>query len=803
MRAYLYRLAIFCSAIAALAGTGHARLSVREITANSTVAQSGGGFSRASTGAVARATSRPTPSAAAPAPVPPSLTDNGVRKSAGLTSDLDELYRVELIARAGGQAITRQTAQELPPNLKAAADRHTLAIDDSGRVQVFAYTTDNADSVATALTAAGMDVQRVSVEYGIVQGMIPIVNLERAAAIAGVGTIAPPQRPELAAGAQMTQGDTILNADVLRSTYGVDGTGVKVGVLSDGAEGMAASIASGDLPSVVDTTTCDVIASAPAGEPANATDPGAGAEGTAMAEIVHDLAPGAQIMIGYFGFNVSTSTTLDFLAAVTCLDEQNDVVVDDVGFFNAGLYDGTSSVSQNTANGLADAANPVRAYFTANGNSAGNHYEEGYVYSGSTMLGAGTNFWQMHRFHSTANTTDAGYGILCSATPGIFCGDEVFLAPGGVLIVNLQWNDTWGNSTNDYDLLLVDETAGTISLESANTQNGAGSNPVEDFVISNAHPGNAAFDIVIGNYKGLAAAKTFDMFVRCIACAIYPNAADHNFNTRRSSVGNQADAGGDVMAIGAIDQADPGNDTIESFSSLGPTNDGRTKPDASAIDGVNVTGNGGFGSPFYGTSAAAPHAAGVAALMLSCSPTLKAGEPGDNPAGDRTTLRNAMLSTALDLGTAGADNTFGSGRLRAALAGAAAGCSTSIDTDGDGCANPKEFLLVPPTDPNNPWDFFSVPVPALFVAPSPTTTFRDATVSAGDAQAVFGYFKVAAKTGSPEYEQDLNLNGIKDGVEYDRSVIVGSPGASGPPNGTISAADAQLAFAQFKRAYKC
>ena len=66
---------------------------------------------------------------------------------------------------------------------------------------------------------------------------------------------------------------------------------------------------------------------------------------------------------------------------------------------------------------------------------------------------------------------------------------------------------------------------------------------------------------------------------------------------------------------------------------------------------------------------------------------------------------------------------------------------------------------------------------------------------------MFGYFKKTAKIGSLEYEEDLNGNGIKDGVEYDRSFA--GPGASGPPDGIIGASDAQLAFAQFKRAYRC
>jgi acyl-homoserine lactone acylase PvdQ len=123
------------------------------------------------------------------------------------------------------------------------------------------------------------------------------------------------------------------------------------------------------------------------------------------------------------------------------------------------------------------------------------------------------------------------------------------------------------------------------------------------------------------------------------------------------------------------------------------------------------------------------------------------------------------------------------------------------DTDNDGCRDTEELQLVPPTDLHDPWDFYSVPVPSLLSAANPATVFRDNVISALDAQAVFAYFKVSAHTGTTAYEQDLNANGIKDGVEYDRSVA--SPGVSGPPDGSVSASDAQLAFSQFKRLYKC
>lgn len=668
------------------------------------------------------AAARLAPGATAPQ-LPAALTDNGIRKPTGMTSDLDKLYRIGLLARASGGVINSQTAASLPPDLRTATENHTLALDDAGRVQVFVFTLTDPASVAQGLAALGMDVQRVSSEYKIVQGMIPIVALESATTLAGVGSIGPPERAHLNAGSVLTQGDSILHANLLRSTYGVDGTGVKVGILSDGAEGSSASQASGDLPAVVDTTTCDVIASAPAGQPANTTDTGAGAEGTAMGEIVHDLAPGAQIMIGYFGINVTTSTFLDFNAAVSCLDQHNDVVVDDIGWYNVGTYDGTSAVSANTSTQLNNAANPVRGYYTSVGNSATSHYQDAFHSSGVNIGNVNTDFWQMHQFQGNSTTTDGGAGLSCDGViPN--CGDKIQLNPGGSFFVNLQWNDPFNNSTNDYDLLVVDENSTPpfqTFIASATRQTGSGSQPVEGFGFANTHGVVANYDIVIGNYKNLAGPVTFDEFISCSGCRTF-GGNEHNFNTRTSSVSNESDSSNGVLSLGAINQADPGNDTIESYSSLGPTNDGRTKPDATGIDGVAVTGNGGFFNPFFGTSAAAPHAAGIAALILSCKPSLKAGEPGDNPVTDRNALRNALLSTAVDLGPAGVDNTFGSGRLSAAAAAAAAGCVAGTPT-------PTSTPTITPTATNTPTrtststpTFTRTPTNTPTITPTPTNT---------------------------------------------------------------------------------
>src|SRR5262249_54432367 len=60
------------------------------------------------------------------------------------------------------------------------------------------------------------------------------------------------------------------------------------------------------------------------------------------------------------------------------------------------------------------------------------------------------------------------------------------------------------------------------------------------------------------------------------------------------------------------------------------------KPDITAADGVSVSGAGGFSSPFFGTSAAAPHAGAIAALVKSADLTLTSGQ-----------IRSALLKGAI------------------------------------------------------------------------------------------------------------------------------------------------------------
>jgi len=130
------------------------------------------------------------------------------------------------------------------------------------------------------------------------------------------------------------------------------------------------------------------------------------------------------------------------------------------------------------------------------------------------------------------------------------------------------------------------------------------------------------------------------------------NTHDLQFQNATGSILVPGDSN-NVMTVGAVAWNNPA--TLEYFSSQGPAKHGASgpdvyKPDIVAPDGVSTATYG--TTAFYGTSAAAPYAAGAAALV-------KQQFPGFSPIEIRSYLENL----AVDLGPAGKDNQFGSGRL--------------------------------------------------------------------------------------------------------------------------------------------
>jgi hypothetical protein len=635
-----------------------------------------------------------------------------------LTSVLQTLTRTvpQDDARAVAQGLLpgpRLSVSALPKAVQDAMKTRRLRIDEVNQVQVYVLMSAVTDERISQLTAAGVTIEIPDGARRRVQARIPVTRLRMVAALPFVDFIRLPTYARHLLGAATTEGDRILHAADVRKQLSLDGTGVRVGVISDGLKGIFGTgctncggaaggpISSGDLPDAVGVrNAAGVLVSAAGGingrsfqqngdleglpDPLLACAfPGAGAEGTAILEIVHDIAPGAQLSFA------NADTDLAFTQAVNYLASTNDIVMDDLGFFG-DAYDGTSLVSANTAAALNNPANPIRAYFTSVGNSADEHYFGAYQASGVDGLSvpAISAPGHLHLFRQSTDTTDV---LGLGAEPF----NAILLPSGGEVVIFLSWDDPMGGSANNYDLYLVNLSTGLAVASSTDVQSGA-QDPVEfiDYVNDGA---SGYFEIMVQNVRDAAQPKHLDLFSFAPECAsdgprvlAAPGHERHNYNTATRSVSAQSDAGGSpvsVVSVGAICSAsaaaadafrtspnescnDTTNSTVEFFSGRGPTLDGRQKPDVSAIDGVSITGAGGFGATFFGTSAATPHAAAIAALAAQSAPCLLDSGAGRLDAVvARTALRDLVVGSAVSLSATGQpDNESGSGRVDAAAA---------------------------------------------------------------------------------------------------------------------------------------
>ena len=325
-----------------------------------------------------------------------------------------------------------------------------------------------------------------------------------------------------------------------------------------------------------------------------------------MLEIIHDVAPGASL--GFYG----ALTSLELCDAVSALESSfgAEVVVDDLGFF-AEPYFEDGLVSKCVASAVASGV----VYVSAAGNEANVHYQGTYVNSGD---GLGS-----HR---------------------IGPGNSTFDVTGFQPLVIVQWSNAFGAAVDDYDLCLSGETRAECA--DFNTQQDGDDDPVEIAALNCARGCN----IQVRRVSGVR--QTIELFV------LDGSLSSSDQVEGDSIFGHPAVPG--VLAVGAIGADDPGNDTIEPFSSRGPVTiffpalQTRAKPDITAIDGVSVTGAARFPSTFSGTSASAPHVAAIVALLLEANSDLT---PAD--------VANVLAVGAVDLGASGSDPTFGVGRADA------------------------------------------------------------------------------------------------------------------------------------------
>lgn len=454
-------------------------------------------------------------------------------------------------------------------------------------------------------------------------------------------------------GLVLSQGDKAHAADRARKFFGADGTGVNVGVLSDSDDFKEQAIASGDLPA--DTVTV----------PGQDGRPNAG-EGTAMMEIVHDLVPGAKLFFAS-AFN-SPESFADNIRALR-FQYHCDVIIDDVVYFFESPYQ-DDIIAQAVDDVTADGA----MYFSSAGN-------EGNFDDGTSGTWEGD-----FKPAGALATLPSGYTVHSFGGNVI---DNRIEAGGGPLI--LHWSDpgTLANpaSSNDYDLFVLDNDLRRVLLAATDVQDGAAL-PFE-FLGFNIPPG---LRVVIAAHPNAE--------LRAIHTVIF--GGEFALSTSGSAYGHNSAI--DAFAVGAVDAAEAGSGAfaagpttpVELFSSDGPrriffdphnqpidpahpgltfaSRGGvtRAKPDLSAADGVATTLPGGSGlNPFFGTSAAAPHAGAIAALLKSAMPTATPAK-----------IRQALLLGSLDIEGAGVDRNSGRGVVSAFNTLQRAGAAAAVSLAG-------------------------------------------------------------------------------------------------------------------------
>jgi hypothetical protein len=464
------------------------------------------------------------------------------------------------------------------------------------------------------------------------------------------GTNSTPGVPNTGSGSVDTEGDAAHQAAKARGVYGITGAGLKIGVLSDSANNTGAATlaqSTGDLPPTCPGTggSCLTIVQ---DDPSGGSD-----EGAAMLEIVHDMAPGATLF-----FATADISEAGFASNITNLRSTShcDIIVDDVFYFDEMPFqDGivAQAVTTVTAAGAM--------YFSSAGNegnlSAGTagYFEGDFNDAGSPAFAfpGGTKTGTIHNF-GTVGTPISG---------------DIITASGEVYA--LSWADPAGASGNDYDLFLV-SSGGTIKAQSTNIQSGT-QNPFESIT----PPALVAGDQLVVFKVSSAASLAFSIntFRGTLTEVTTGQTHGHSSVAAAFSVGATPAAGafGPGSPTGPFPNAFTTANSTETFTSDGPrrqffnangtpitpgnllfgTNGGAVinKPDITAADGVSTTLPGTSGlNPFYGTSAAAPHAASIAALLLSAKPSLTPAQ-----------IRTALTSTAIDIDAAGYDNVSGFG----------------------------------------------------------------------------------------------------------------------------------------------
>jgi hypothetical protein len=472
-----------------------------------------------------------------------------------------------------------------------------------------------------------------------------------------------------------TAGSNALGAVAFANATGDTGSGISVGVISDGAQNYQTDVTAGYLP---DNIWID---------PQDTTFGSSGNEGSAMMQIVYDSAPG--VRLGFCG----PSTDVQFLSCLSDFESsafKANVIVDDLGFPGVAMFQNGTF-----ATGVANfaGANPGVHLVTAAGNDNGAYWQGTFtpVTLATPLVLNGVTYTEANNFGT-------------SSSPSVYATVEVTASDTDYWI--LEWADPWTSPVGDYDVVVYNAASGgqivacnqgtEIDSTGCTFSTPPGASPGPNPVQGNAYKNTGTTARTLYIEVLLRNGTTPSSSLKLLTGSTNANELFLNPDSPNGSIYGQS-ALPEEFTVGAMDVYAVGRSTgaIERFSSTGPIEFDYSsltqttpsaisipKPDITGVDGVTINPVGSFTSPFFGTSAAAPHIAALLALLLQQA-------PGTNP---ESTLDH-VSSLPGGAPSTGAANLYGAGvpclaKLTPAGASACNPESTATITVGGGSSSP-------------------------------------------------------------------------------------------------------------------